>query len=462
MRRQNSIPLLVTALAASLAACSSVRDAMEGHQNIVASAAGFPLTIEKAAELTTARIPRSVSPTAASIDQIADLWIAYVLLATELASPDEFADLDMGPLIEGAVERTVVRQFHEAVIVAQVDSSDAALRLAYELQQPFLRVEAQQIFISTSGATEAELDSLRQLAEAIRERAVLGEDFGRLARAYSQDPTSAPQGGYLGWVARGHFLADLEAALLAMQPGEISETVRSVFGYHIFKVTDRDSPDFESARDVYRQQYVQNQVYEREVAFLDSLVEAADVRIAQGATNLVEWLARSARYRRLSTVSRAAVLARYRGGAVTVGDWVAYFIRENVSEQPYFAEFDSATVHDLLIEMTRDKLIFEVATVLGYTISEDERSNHLDAAYRDLRTVVRQAGLDRQDLIGGGETIASAVERAVSNATEFRVPAGALRRVSMPLYQKRTFQVYEDRYPAVIDRVLAIRQEQSQ
>jgi hypothetical protein len=461
-RRHNTIPFVVAVLAASLAACSSVRDAMEGHQNIVASAAGFTLTIDKAAELTAANVPRSIEPRANAVDQVVDLWVTYVLLADELVSPDEFADLDVEPLIEDTVARSIIRQFHEDVILTKVDSSDAALRLAYELEQPFLRVQARQIFISTSGATDAVLDSLWHFAKAIRERAVRGEDFGRLARQYSQDPTSAPQGGHLGWVGRGHFLADLEATLLAMQPGEVSETVRSAFGYHIFKVIDRESPDFESAREVYRPRYVQSRIHELETAYLDSLVEAAQVRIVQGAVNLAKRLAQSVQFRRLSTVSRAAVLARYRGGAFTVDDWTIAFNGEDDSEQWTFLESDSAATHDLLIEMVREKLIVEVANDLGYTISADELSSQADAAYRNLRTLARQAGLDRQELIGGSETIASAAERAVRYATEYRAQARALRRVSMPLYQKGTFQVYEDRYPAVIDRVLAIRQESSQ
>ncbi len=462
MKRHNSTSLFGTALAVSLAACSSVRDAMESHQNIVASAAGLPLTIEKAAEFTAASVPRSVGPGASAVDRVVDLWVSHVLLASELASPDEFADLDLGPIVEADMARSAVRRLQENVILAQVDSSDEALRLDYELEQPFQRVEAYQIFLSTSAAAEAELDSLYQFAETIRQRALAGEDFSRLARRYSQDPTSAPQGGYLGWVDRGHFLAELDATLLAMQPGEISETVRSAFGYHIFKVTDRESPEFESARDAYRRLYMQHRVADLELAFIDSLVEAADVRVVQGAVNLVRRLTSSMRFQRLTSVSRATVLARYRGGEFTVYDWARSFAREDVSRQRIMARLDSATTYDVLMEMVRDKLIAKAATELGFASSEDERNDYLNAAYRNLRTLARQVGLDRQDLISSAESIASAAERGVHNAIENPVQAGALRRLSLPLYQKGTYQVHEDRYPAVIDRVLAIRQEQSQ
>jgi hypothetical protein len=461
MRSQNRIPLVFAALAATLAGCSSARDAMEGHQNIVASAAGLTLTIERAAQLSAASIPRSVTPST-YVDHVVDQWLSYALVATELTSPDEFADLDMGPVIEDDVRQSAFRRLYQDLIAARVDSSDAALRTSYELEQPFLRVEAYQIFISTSAATGAELDSLGRLAEAIHQRALRGEDFSRLARQYSQDPTSAPQGGYLGWVDRGNFLADLDAKLLAMQPGEVSETVRSAFGYHIFKVTDRDSPDFESVRDSYRRLYMQRRIDELETAFVDSLVEAADVRITQGAVKLVKRLAQNTGFRRLSTVTRSAVLARYRGGAVTVGDWATSFNGESLSEQRIFAQLDSAAIHDLLSDLTRDKLIVEAATKLGYTITEDEHDSYVQAARRNLRTLARELGLNRQDLVGGGESGARAIERAVGHASESQALAEALCRLSMPLFRTGTFQVHEDRYPAIIDRVLAIHQEQSQ
>jgi hypothetical protein len=435
---------------------------MEGHENLVATAAGVPLSIDDAAELTAAGIPRSVVPSAKIVDQVVDLWISYVLLAVELASPDELADLDMRPIVEADLANSVLRRFHDEVIVARVDSSDAALRTAYELERPFLRVEAYQIFISSSGAVGAELDSLRQLAEALRERVSAGEDFSRLARQYSQDPTSSSRGGYLGWVDRGHLLAELEAALLAMQPGEVSETVRTPFGYHIFKVTDRESPDFESVRDAYRRVYVVRSIDSLTAAFMDSLVEAADLRLAQGAVDLVNELAQSVRFRRASAVRRAAVLARYRGGVFTVGDWAESFNREPASEQRLIAGSDSAVINDLLIEMVQHRLVIEAAAAYGYTISEDEYSSRLDATYRNLRTLARQAGIDRHELAGGGESIASAAERAVNNARENGAQAAALRRLSMPLLLKGTFQAYEDRYPAVIERILASRQEQSQ
>jgi parvulin-like peptidyl-prolyl isomerase len=462
MRRQTSIPLLITALAASLAGCSSMREAMEGHQNAVARAAGYSLSIQTAAEFAAASVPQASTPSALVIDAVTELWTSYILLATELTSPNGFSDVDVGPMIRGKIAQAMVQKLHDDIVAAQVDSSDAAMRAAYERDQPFTRVETSHILIAVSAAGEAEIDSLRRFAEAIRQQAVNGEDFGRLAREYSHDPTSAHQGGYLGWVGRDHFLTTLDAVLLEMQPGEVSETVRTSLGYHIFKVTDRESPDFETARDIYGRMYLSLRIEEIETAFLDSLIETSGLRLAPGAVGLVYRLASSQGLEQLSVASRAAVLARYRGGALTVGDWAEAVSLGGIPAQRQYTVPDSAGLHGTLMEMARDHLLATVASELGYSIPDDEYNGYVDTARRDLQMAARLAGFQRPDLAGDEQAIPSAVERAVWNM--IRNPAGGLTldRVSLALRQNQTHQLYTDRFPAVVDQVSAIRQERSQ
>lgn len=80
----------------------------------------------------------------------------------------------------------------------------------------------------------------RKAHEAAREVKSLvagGEDFAALAAKYSACP-SAPMGGDLGWLRRGQTDADFEAAAFAMNPGTMSEPVKTSFGYHIIEVME--------------------------------------------------------------------------------------------------------------------------------------------------------------------------------------------------------------------------------
>ena len=75
--------------------------------------------------------------------------------------------------------------------------------------------------------------------DEIRRRIADGEDFGDMARRFSEDLNSARNGGDLGFFARGTFMADFEEAAFALEPGEISPAVETDVGLHIIKLEER-------------------------------------------------------------------------------------------------------------------------------------------------------------------------------------------------------------------------------
>lgn len=79
---------------------------------------------------------------------------------------------------------------------------------------------------------------VKHFAENILERARAGDDFADLAERYSDDDTTAPQGGDLGFFPRGRMVKEFEEAAFSMKPGEISDVVQTPFGYHIIKVEE--------------------------------------------------------------------------------------------------------------------------------------------------------------------------------------------------------------------------------
>ena len=79
-----------------------------------------------------------------------------------------------------------------------------------------------------------------QAAELIREiqSKLEIETFEELAKQYSDDPGSAAQGGDLGWAETGLFVPEFESALFSMNVGDISEAVKTDFGYHLIRMDD--------------------------------------------------------------------------------------------------------------------------------------------------------------------------------------------------------------------------------
>ena len=108
-----------------------------------------------------------------------------------------------------------------------------------------------------------------------------GEDFGELARQYSDDIGSATEGGNLGWTNPGQMVPEFEATMAGTAEGSISQPFRSEFGWHILEVKARRDKDFSG--EVRRNQvagYIRDQKYQEELdAWLRKIREEAFVDI---------------------------------------------------------------------------------------------------------------------------------------------------------------------------------------
>jgi peptidyl-prolyl cis-trans isomerase D len=100
------------------------------------------------------------------------------------------------------------------------------------------QVRARHILIKVSpDADDKKVEETRTKAEQIRARAKKGEDFASLAEKHSEGPT-AKKGGDLGYFPRGSMVKEFEDAAFSLKPGDVSEVVRTQFGFHVIKVED--------------------------------------------------------------------------------------------------------------------------------------------------------------------------------------------------------------------------------
>ena len=102
------------------------------------------------------------------------------------------------------------------------------------------QTRARHILVRTNQVTSDEQAEQRLLQ--LRERLLAGESFEELARSHSDDAT-APQGGDLGWLSPGETVPAFEQAMNGLQPGQISEPVKSPFGWHLIEVLERRNED---------------------------------------------------------------------------------------------------------------------------------------------------------------------------------------------------------------------------
>ena len=114
------------------------------------------------------------------------------------------------------------------------------------------QVRAQHILVSPkSGSPEDDLAARAKIRE-IRERILAGSDFSTEAAAHSDCPSGKQAGGSLGWFSRGMMVKEFDDAAFSMKIGELSDVVKTQFGYHVIYKNDAQPetvPDFADVRD---------------------------------------------------------------------------------------------------------------------------------------------------------------------------------------------------------------------
>lgn len=170
----------------------------------------------------------------------------------------------------------------------QVEVSEEELREYYdnhpdEFHTP-KTVEARHVLIKVEqNAPEEAVETARRRAQEVHQKAVDGADFAELAVQYSEGP-SADNGGYLGTFRRESMVAPFADKAFSMGAGEISEPVRTRFGWHVIKVeavNEETTESFESARETIRNQKIdekaKTRAYDEALLVYETTFEAEDL-----------------------------------------------------------------------------------------------------------------------------------------------------------------------------------------
>lgn len=187
---------------------------------------------------------------------------------------------------------------------AQIEVSEDELRAFYEAE---VRREPER-YVGLERRKAAHIllrpgDDAEQRIEALRARIEAGEDFATVAAEASEDTGSARAGGDLGWVEPGVMIPAFEEVLFAMEPGTVSDPVRTEFGWHLIRLEEIErsgGASFEDAREDllrdYRRRRAEDRFYDEAETLAritfespDSLEPAAtelghEIRTVEGVT----------------------------------------------------------------------------------------------------------------------------------------------------------------------------------
>lgn len=136
-----------------------------------------------------------------------------------------------------------------------------------------IRVSHIMIFAQRGTSPEDTLRALNRIRE-IYDTLQVGMDFQEAAYEFSEDRQSAERGGDLGMIQRRSLPPDFETVAFSLEPGVISDIVRTEYGYHIIKVMDiQPQETFEEMKDNLRRQYQQRYMQDDHDAFVAGLRE---------------------------------------------------------------------------------------------------------------------------------------------------------------------------------------------
>src|SRR5260370_2144092 len=124
------------------------------------------------------------------------------------------------------------------------------------------RVHVEHILVMTVGKTDAEVEEIKKKAEDVLKQVKKGGKFEDLAEKYSEDPGSKDKGGDLSWIPQGQTVPEFEKTAFSLSPGQVSDLVKTQYGFHIIKVLEKETAHtkpFEEVKDSLRAPFLLSQ-----------------------------------------------------------------------------------------------------------------------------------------------------------------------------------------------------------
>jgi len=142
-----------------------------------------------------------------------------------------------------------VNQLRQTLQISDKELKDQyeANKQQYEVPD---QVHVQHILLKTVGQTDALVEETRKKADDVLKQAKKGAKFDELAKKYSEDPGSKDKGGDLGWIRHGQTVPEFDKAAFSLAPGQISDLIKTQYGFHIIKCLDKQNAHTKSFDEV--------------------------------------------------------------------------------------------------------------------------------------------------------------------------------------------------------------------
>ena len=187
------------------------------------------------------QIPENYKPQLTKSKVLAQM-ISEKLLIQEAKNIGLEKDKDVLEQIKKMTEQMLVQAFLQKEILDKVQVNDEEIEEYYkENQDKFTEKEQVHLFNILVETEEKAQEILKELKT--------GKDFSEVAKENSIGP-SASQGGDLGYLSKGTIIPEIEEAVFALEVGELSQVVKTDFGFHVLKITDKKPETIKTLEEV--------------------------------------------------------------------------------------------------------------------------------------------------------------------------------------------------------------------
>ena len=162
--------------------------------------------------------------------------------------------------LKGQIKNQLLRDKIFAKVTENITVSDEEIKKYYDDNKETLFTVPEQIKVSHilikfavpegQQLTDEIKNQARAKIEDIQNQLKNGASFEELAKKYSEDTVSGPQGGDIGFISKGQTIPEFENAAFALQVGQVSNIVETSYGFHLIKVTDKKESYIKSFEEV--------------------------------------------------------------------------------------------------------------------------------------------------------------------------------------------------------------------
>ncbi len=360
-----SLSLAVAAMILIIAGCSKQQG------TVVAKVGDRPITIEEINSFFQnrgIRFPSAETELKTKRDLLDSLINQNLLIIGAFEHNLENQD-EVLRVVEGEKVKFLLEVLFDEKILSKATPSEAEIKDWYNRQDE--EIKASHILVDSESTAQEILKKLKD-----------GAVFEELAVQYSKDPGVKRNQGDLGWFTWGTMVDNFQNAAFRMKPGEISAPVKTEYGYHIIKVTDRRKlehrPSYAESKDQIRDMIMERRKRTLMTEYADQLREKYPISIEKPTCEFVlnklsflypETIAGHPRWRnnidpaQLDLAEKALVLGKYTGGQLTLGDYLSNLRRVPPEKRPDFDNYD--TLSEVIFQMSLMDILQVEAKALG-------------------------------------------------------------------------------------------------